>query len=158
MTGPVNSKKTTRHHAHLSLCVKSRKTNNAESRKWPKTSIWTIFRGHIFRNYNFFLKNRSHSNWSSYLALTSGQKRKKSLGPFLRKNIKVSDFGLIWRLFCEYLRMKIFFKNLTQLLFYLYGLLTSCKKSQKILRAVSGKTALPANQPTNQKLPTTPIL
>ena len=33
----------TRHHAYLSLCGKSRKTNNAKSRKWPKTSIWAIF-------------------------------------------------------------------------------------------------------------------
>ena len=33
LTGPVNCMKTTRHHAHLSLCAKSRKTNNAKSRK-----------------------------------------------------------------------------------------------------------------------------
>ena len=39
LTAPVNCKKTTRHHAHLSLCAKSRKTNDAKSRKWPKTSI-----------------------------------------------------------------------------------------------------------------------
>ena len=31
-------------------------------------------------------------------------------------------------------------------------------KIKKILRAVSEKTALPTNQPTNQLLPTTPIL
>ena len=43
LTGPTNCKKTTRHHAHLSLCAKSRKTNDAKSRKWPKTSIWAIF-------------------------------------------------------------------------------------------------------------------
>ena len=28
LTGPVNCKKTTRHHAHLSLCAKSKKTND----------------------------------------------------------------------------------------------------------------------------------
>ena len=39
LTGPANCKKTTRHHAHLLLCAKSRKTNDAESRKWPKTSV-----------------------------------------------------------------------------------------------------------------------
>ena len=33
MTGPANCKETTRHHAHLSLCAKSRKGNNAKSRK-----------------------------------------------------------------------------------------------------------------------------
>ena len=43
LTGPANCKETTRHHAHLSLCAKSRKTNDAKLRKWPKTSIWTIF-------------------------------------------------------------------------------------------------------------------
>ena len=37
--------------------------------------------------------------------LTSGQKRKKSLEPFL-KNIKVSDFGLIWKRFREYLQIR----------------------------------------------------
>ena len=43
LTGPTNCKKTTRNHAHLSLCAKSRKTNDAKSRKWSKTSIWAIF-------------------------------------------------------------------------------------------------------------------
>ena len=43
LTGPANCKKTTRHHAHLSLCAKSRKTNDAKSRKWPKASIWAVF-------------------------------------------------------------------------------------------------------------------
>ena len=44
LTGPENCKKTTRHHALLSVFAKSRKTNGAKSRKWPKTSIWAIFR------------------------------------------------------------------------------------------------------------------
>ena len=59
LTGPVNCKKTTRHHAHLSLCAKSRKTNDAKSRKWPKTSIWAIFwqfPGQISPNCKFFWK------------------------------------------------------------------------------------------------------
>ena len=59
LTGPANCKKTTRHHAHLSLCAKSRKTNDAKSRKWPKTSIWAIFwrfRGQISPNCKFFWK------------------------------------------------------------------------------------------------------
>ena len=43
LTGPANCKQTTRHHAYLSLWGKPRKINNAKSRKWPKTSIWTIF-------------------------------------------------------------------------------------------------------------------
>ena len=46
LTGPANCKKTTRHHAHLSLCAKSRKTNNAKSRKVPKTSF-----GHFYDDF-----------------------------------------------------------------------------------------------------------
>ena len=37
LTGPANCKKTSRHHAHLSFCPKSRKTNDPKSRKQPKT-------------------------------------------------------------------------------------------------------------------------
>ena len=43
LTGLASCKKTTTHHAHLSLCAKSSKTNDAKSRKWPKTSISAIF-------------------------------------------------------------------------------------------------------------------
>ena len=59
LTGQVNCKKTTRHHAHLSLCAKSRENINARSIKWPKTSIWAIFgrfRGQISPNCKFFWK------------------------------------------------------------------------------------------------------
>ena len=96
LTGPVNCKKTTRHHSHLPLCAKSRKTNDAKSRKWAKTSTWANFwrfRCQISPNCNFFLKNRFHSNWSSYLVLTSGQKPKKLLEPFLRQISKCLILG-----------------------------------------------------------------
>ena len=33
LTGPASCKKTTRHHTHLSLCEKLRKTNNLKTRK-----------------------------------------------------------------------------------------------------------------------------
>ena len=59
LTGPANCKKTSRHHAHLSLCEKSRKTDDAKSRKWAKTSIWAIFgqfRCQISPNCKFFWK------------------------------------------------------------------------------------------------------
>ena len=96
LAGPEDCKKTTRHHVHLSLCAKSRKTNDAKSRKWPKTSIWAIFltisRSNISK-LQIFLKNRFHSNWRSYLVLTSGQKPKKSLEPFLRKISKCLILG-----------------------------------------------------------------
>ena len=101
LTGPANCKKTTRHHVHLSLCAKSRKTNDAKSRKWSKNlnldNFLTISRSNIFK-------------LRSYLVLTSGRKPKKSLEPFLRK-ISVSDFGLIWRPFRECFQMKNFFRK-----------------------------------------------
>ena len=59
LTGQANCKKTTRHHVHLSLCAKWRKTNDAKSRKWLKTSIRTFFwrfRGQISPNRKFFWK------------------------------------------------------------------------------------------------------
>ena len=37
LTGLTNCKKTSRHHAHLSLCAKSSKTNDAKLMQWPKT-------------------------------------------------------------------------------------------------------------------------
>ena len=43
MTGPANCKKATRHNTHLSLCAKSRKTNDAKLKKCPKISIWATF-------------------------------------------------------------------------------------------------------------------
>ena len=75
------------------------------------------------------------------------------------KNIEVSDLGLIWGLFREYLQIKIFFQKC--------GCVTAClplqsqnviQKIRKILRGVSEETALPSNQPTNQLLSTAPIL
>ena len=97
LTGPTICKKTTRHHAHIWLCAKSRKINDAKSRKWPKTSIWSFFstisRPNISK-FQIFLKNRFYSNWRSYLVLTSDQKaKKKSLEPFLRKITKCLILG-----------------------------------------------------------------
>ena len=96
LTGTANCKKTTRHHVHLSLYAKSRKTNDAKSRKWPKTSIWAIFLTISMSDISklqIFLKNRFHSNWRSYLVLTSGQKPKKLLELFLRKISKCLILG-----------------------------------------------------------------
>ena len=108
----------------------------------------TISRSNISK-LRIFLKNRFNSNWRSYLVLTSGQKLKKSLEPFFEKNIKVSDFGLIWRPFGQYLQIKSFFKNSALWLFYLYSPLTSCKKSEKFLLPFLRKLRY---QPTNQLL------
>ena len=102
----------TRHHAYLSLCGKSRKNNNAKSRKWKNLNlgIFLMISTSNISKLQIFLKNRFHSNWRSYLVPTSGQKPKKSLEPFLKK-ISVSDFGLIWRPFREYLHIKNFFRK-----------------------------------------------
>ena len=82
-------------------------------------------------------------------------KTKKLFRAVFEKNIKVSDFGLIWRPFCEYFQIKKFFKKL----FYLYSPITSCKKSEKFLEPFVRKLRYqPTNQPTNQVLLTTPIL
>ena len=96
LTGPANCNNTNRHHAHLSLFAKSRKSSGAKSRKWPKTSISAIFwrlRGQISQNCSFFVKNRFYLNWRSYLVLTSGQNPKESLEPFLREISKCLILG-----------------------------------------------------------------
>ena len=41
LTGLANCKKTTTNHTNI-LCAKPRKTNDAKSKKWPKTSTWAF--------------------------------------------------------------------------------------------------------------------
>ena len=153
LTGLANSKKTTRHYVCLSLCTKSRKTNDANSIKWPKTSIWAYFFLKILRSniskLQVFLKNKFHWNWRSCLVLTSGQKPKKAV---FEKNIKVSDFGLIWRPFCEYLQIKIFFLKSSSVTFLPLQSPNFMQKIRKILRPVSEETTLPTNQALNQPI------
>ena len=158
MAGPANCKKTTRHNAYLSLCAKSRKTNDVKSRKWPKTSIWAIFwrfRGQISPNCKFFWKIGSFK--LKVIFSTNFRPKTKKIEPFLRK-ISVSDFGLIWRLFCENLQIKKFFFKNPAVTFLPLQSPNFMQNIRKILRAVSEKTASPTNQTTNQLLPTTPIL
>ena len=97
LTGPANCKKTTRHHVHLWLCAKSRKTNDAKSRKWPKTSIWAIFDG-------FEIKYVQTANFSEkqvsfklkvIFSTNFRPKTKKIVTTAFEKNIQVYDFGLI---------------------------------------------------------------
>ena len=66
----------------------------------------TISRSNVFK-LQIFLKNRFHSNCTNFRP-----KMKKIVSAVFEKNIKVSDFGLIWRPFQEYLQIKNFFKNL----------------------------------------------
>ena len=72
-------------------------------------------------------------------------KTKEIVGAVYEKNIKVSDFGLIWRRFREYLQIKNFFQK-SGSLFFLYSPLTSCKKSEKSLELFLRKLCY---QPTN---------
>ena len=60
-------------------------------------------------------------------------KTKKIVRTVFERNIKVSDFGLIWRPFANISKSRIFFKNPALWFFFLYSPLTSCKKSQKPL-------------------------
>ena len=54
---------------------------------------------------------------------------------------------------------EFFFKSPAVSLLYLYSLLTSCKISEKFLEPFLTKLRYqPTNQPTDQLLPTTPIL
>ena len=76
-------------------------------------------------------------------------KTKKIVRAVFEKNIKVSDFGLIWRPFCKYLQIKNFFQKSGSVTFLPLQSPNFMQKIRKILRAVSEKTALPTNQPTN---------
>ena len=85
-------------------------------------------------------------------------KTRKIVGAVFGKNIKVSDLGLIWRPFRKYIQIKTFFQKSGSLTFLPLQSRNFMQKIRKILRAISEKTALPTYQPTNQPLPTTPIL
>ena len=77
-------------------------------------------------------------------------KIKKIVGSVFEKNIKVSDFGIIWRRFREYLQIKNFFQKSGCVTLLPLQSPNFMQKIRKILRAVSEKTALPTNQPTSQ--------
>ena len=85
-------------------------------------------------------------------------KTKKIVKAVFEKNVKVSDFGLIWRPFRKYLHIKNFFQKSGAVTFLPLQSPNFVLKIRKILSAVSEKTALPTNQSTNQLLPTTPTL
>ena len=75
------------------------------------------------------------------------RKTKKIVTAVFEKNIKVSDFGLIWRPFREYLQIKNFFQKSGSVTFLPLQSPNFMQKIRKILTAVSEKTALPTNQP-----------
>ena len=76
-------------------------------------------------------------------------KTKKIVKAVFEKNIKVSDFGLIWRPFCKYLQINNFFQKFGSVTFF-NSPLTSCKKSEKSLEPFLRKLRYQqTNQPTN---------
>ena len=81
-------------------------------------------------------------------------KTKKIVRAVFEKNIKVSDFGLIWRLFREYLQIKNFIQKSGSVTFLALYSPNFLQKIRKILRVISEKTALPTNQPNNQPIVT----
>ena len=76
-------------------------------------------------------------------------KTKKIVRTVFEKNSKVSDFELIWRPLCKYLQIKNFFQKYGSVAFLPLQSPNFMQKIRKILRAVSEKTALPTNRPTN---------
>ena len=73
-------------------------------------------------------------------------KTKKIVRAVFEKNIKVSNFGLIWRRFREFLQIKIFFQS-GSVTFLPLQSPNFMQKIRKITRALSEKTALPTNEP-----------
>ena len=76
-------------------------------------------------------------------------KTKRIVTPVFEKNIKVSDFGLIWGPFREHLQIKNFFQETGSVTFLPFYSRNFMQKIRKILRAVYEKTTLPTNQPTS---------
>ena len=63
---------------------------------------------------NYFKIEKFSENYVSFklkviFSTNYRPKTKKIVRAIFEKNIKVSDFGLIWRSFCEYPQIKIFF-------------------------------------------------
>ena len=113
LTGPANCKKTTRHHAHLSLCAKSRKTNDAKSRKWPKASIWAIFDDFEVKSLQIATFSEKYISFKLKVifSINFRPKTNKIVRAFFEKNIKVSEYGLAGSTFREYLQIKNFFQK-----------------------------------------------
>ena len=113
----------------------------------------TISRSNISKS-QIFLKNKFHTNWSSYFVLTSGQKPKKSFQPFLRKMcLNMCQSVSFWANLENFSQIspnqEFFFKSPALSLLYLYSLLTSCKKPEKFLEPFLTKLCY---QPTKQPI------
>ena len=104
--------------------------------------------------FQFFLKKKVTFKLKVIFSTNFRPKTKKVVRAVFEKNIKVSDFGLIWRPFCEYLQIKNFFQKSGSANFLPSQSPNFMQKIRKILRTVSEKTTLPTNQPTNKPIVT----
>ena len=94
-SGQANCKKTTRHYAHLSLCAKSRKTNDAKSRKWPKNLIWQFFDDFEVKYLQIADFSEKYISFKLKIIFSTNfrPKNKKLLQPFSRKIWKCLILG-----------------------------------------------------------------
>ena len=69
--------------------------------------------------------------------------------PTNQPNIKVSDFGPVWRPFCKYLQIKNFSQKSSSVNFLPVQSPNFMQKIRKILTAISKKTALQTKQATS---------
>ena len=125
-------------------------TQNRENGQKPKFGqFFDVFEAKYLKIAIFFEKQVSFK-LKVIFSTNFRPKTKKIVRAVFEKNIKVSEFGLIWRLFRECLQIKNFFQKSGSATFLPLYSLTFMQKIRKIFRAVSEKTALPTNQPTNQ--------
>ena len=64
-----------------------------------------------------FLQNRFPFKLKVIFSTNFRPKTKKIVRAVFEKNVKVSDFGLVWRRFREYLQIKNFFQNSGSVIF-----------------------------------------
>ena len=95
---------------------------------------------------NFFTKQFSFKLKVTF-STTFMPKTNKIVRAVFEENIKESHFGLIWRLFREYLQIENFFQKSGSVTFLPLQSPNFMQKIRKILGAVSEKTALLTNQP-----------
>ena len=113
----------------------------------------TISRSNISK-LQVFLKNRFHSNWRSFLVLTSSQKPNKNRSSRFWKKYQSVWFRANLETFSQISpNQEFFFETPALWIFCFYSHLTSCKKSGKSLEPLLRKLRYkPTKQPTNQPL------
>ena len=122
-----------RYHACLSSYAKLAKTNQAISRKWPKTyfvaKIWPIL-AHIWPKY-FFQPLRPPLPVRYHACLSSYAKLEKTNDAISRKWPKTSFWAKFWPFLAILGPNNFFFENRASSLKIVYGRLTWCKKSER---------------------------